>query len=161
MMERYPITARGKMLLEEKLHAMRDRVPVVRDEIIEAQKKGDFSENFEYYAAKKELRELEHQIDDLDKHIRTTIVVSIPISPKAVCFGCKVHLKKDGVELSYIILGERESEPIIGSLSTGSPLFRALVAKKPGDIISFNESTYEIISVQSVSEQEINQVIKV
>jgi transcription elongation factor GreA len=202
MISRYPITELGKALLLERITELRQTLPSVREELMEAQKKGDFSENFEYHAAKKHLRELEFQIEELDKYIKSTDIIKLPSSPSIVCFGAKVTLARqdismgncgtsgigselqiDGVEsiqanknlddknaelnkerpdiVDYVIVGDREAEPSMGSLSNRSPLFQVLVAKKVGEKVNFNHSTYIILKIEASNENELKDRIRV
>jgi len=159
IVSRNPITVQGKVFLERKLQKMRNRKPDLMNEVVEAQKKGDFSENFEYYAAKKELRELDAEIQELDAYINSAMVVPLSLNPTLACFGSKVTLLKDSEPVSYIILGEREAEPLCGSLSSSSPLFQLFAAKKVGYTASLNGHEYTLTKISPVTETEVESVL--
>jgi transcription elongation GreA/GreB family factor len=157
---RSPITAKGKVFLEQKLKNMINRKPDLLNELVEAQKKGDFSENFEYYAAKKELRELEFEIKELEAYISSAMIIQLPKNPTTACFGSKVTLQKDSEVVSYIILGEKEAEPLCGSLSNNSPLFQLFGGQKVGYTTSLKGYKYTIKGISPVTEDEVEAVLK-
>ena len=159
MIDKYPITAIGKALLEAELSRLREEVPVILQEVVVARAKGDFSENFELYAAKKQLDETRNKIDLLEKYLRSTQICSLPKNPKSPQFASRVVFMRDDEKCEYVILGDRESEPSIGSLSCASPLFAMLVGKKPTDIFQFNGSKYTLLEVHRVDEKELEELV--
>ena len=96
---------------------------VVRKEAIEAVKEaraqGDLSENFEYYAAKKDKNKNESRIRYLERMIRTAKVVS--------------DESKDDETETYKIVTTIRGNSLKGLISSESPLGRALLGHKVGD----------------------------
>jgi transcription elongation GreA/GreB family factor len=65
-----------------------------------------------------------------------------------VRFGCTVTLERDdGRRQIFRIVGEDEAEPAKGLLSYVSPLGRALVGKKVGDIVQAGPHEAEILAI--------------
>ena len=161
MLNRKPITARGRELLYAKLEKMRAELPALIEAISEAKKNGDLSENFEYHAAKRKRNEVENEINQLDAFLKVSIVSKLPENPSIACFGCQITLESsDNRILTYAILGEHEANVENGSISTSSPLFRSMLGKKVGDEFDFNSIKYRITKISSISEHELSSIYR-
>lgn len=65
-----------------------------------------------------------------------------------VRFGGSVTIEReDGRTQTWIIVGEDESDPATGSVSHVSPLARALVGKRVGDLAMVNGQEVEVVAV--------------
>ncbi len=112
---------------------------VVRKEAIEAVKEaraqGDLSENFEYYAAKKDKNKNESRIRYLERLIKTAQIVSDESMDDEVGINNTVEIymeDEDEVETFKLVTSIRGNS-IKGMISTQSPLGRAILGKKVGD----------------------------
>jgi transcription elongation GreA/GreB family factor len=77
-------------------------------------------------------------------------VVPPPHGADAVRFGSSVTIARDGGRVqSYRIVGEDEADPAKGTLSYVSPLARALIGKKPGDVVRVGKSEAEITEIRT------------
>ena len=112
---------------------------VVRKEAIEAVKEaraqGDLSENFEYYAAKKDKNKNESRIRYLEKMIRTAKVVSDESKDDEVGLynTVDVYFEDDDETETYKIVTTIRGNSLKGLISSESPLGRALLGHKVGD----------------------------
>jgi transcription elongation factor GreA len=125
-------------------------VTVKRQEIAERIKEaisyGDISENAEYDSAKNEQAELEERILKLEYMLRMAKIIDDKhISDEVVNVGLIVTVKemnpKDKStkgEQEYIIVGSTEADPFEGKISNESPIGKALLGKKAGDIVDVN-----------------------
>ncbi len=126
----------------EKVVAEHDElVSVKRQEVAERIKEaisyGDISENAEYDSAKNEQAELEERIIKLENMIRLAkIIDEEDISDEKVNFGLKVRVKDQKTkEVSeFIIVGATEADPFDGKISNESPIGKALLGRKKGDV---------------------------
>ncbi|MFC6316028.1 transcription elongation factor GreA [Lapidilactobacillus achengensis] len=135
----FPMTAEGKANIEKELETLKT---VKRQEIIErikvARGFGDLSENSEYESAKDEQSTNETRISLLEEQLRYSKVVDASdTAPDEVAIGKKVTFVEDGEDdaESYSIVGSAESDPMAGKISNDSPIARALIGKKIGDIV--------------------------
>ncbi len=151
-----PITRRGKDMLEAELKKLLsvDR-PAVIKAIEEARDHGDLSENAEYDAAKEQQALLEGRINDIQGKLAGADVIETgSLSGDRVIFGAHVEiLDLESDETSkYQIVGIDEADVKSGYISVLSPLSRALIGKKEGDVVVVNspsgEREYEIIKVE-------------
>jgi transcription elongation GreA/GreB family factor len=78
----------------------------------------------------------------------TAEVVDHPRSPDEVQFGTSVTIRRDdGREQTFRIVGTDEANPAKGTLSQISPLARALLGKKKGDLVEFGIGTSEVTGI--------------
>ena len=112
---------------------------VVRKEAIEAVKEaraqGDLSENFEYYAAKKDKNKNESRIRYLERMLRTAVVVSDESKEDEVGINNTVtlYIEEDDETETYKLVTSIRGNSLEGKISTESPLGKAILGKKQGD----------------------------
>lgn len=112
---------------------------VLRKELIEAVKEaraqGDLSENFEYYAAKREKNLNESRIRYLEKTIKTAIIISDDSKEDEVGINntVTIWIPEDEVEETYRIITTIRGNSLKGLISIDSPLGKALMGHKVGD----------------------------
>lgn len=110
--------------------------PKALEDVKEARSHGDLSENFEYYAAKKFKNQNESRIRYLDKMIRTARVISEESAEDEVGMNNTVTVRflDDGTEEVYKIVTTVRSNSLAGLITNESPLGKALLGKKVGDV---------------------------
>ena len=139
MQNRVPMTAGGKNKLMEELSRLKtvERIKIVR-EIEAARGHGDLSENAEYHAAKEHQGQLEARIRFLeDQTSRAEVIDPSRMDCSRVVFGLTVELL-DGTrekKVSYRIVGELEADLSKGQISVNSPIAKALIGRKVGDVV--------------------------
>ena len=132
-------------LTPEGLHKLRSELKqlldVERPQIVQAVNvaaaMGDRSENAEYIYGKRRLREIDRRIRFLQKRLDNVEVVDRDsVALDKVTFGAWVTVvDEDGVEKRYQIVGADEIDPSAGRITFSSPLGRALLGKKVGDLV--------------------------
>ena len=131
---------------------------VVRREAMEAVKEaraqGDLSENFEYYAAKREKNRNESRIRFLERMIRTAEVISDESGEDEIGVNNTVELffEEDGVTETMKIVTTMRGNSLEGLVSTESPIGKALLGHKEGDrvYIKVNESYGYYVVVKKI-----------
>lgn len=110
--------------------------PRALEDVKEARAHGDLSENFEYYAAKKFKNQNESRIRYLERMIRTARVISEESAADEVGINNTVTVAfvDDGTEETYKIVTTVRGNSLAGLISNESPLGKALLGKKVGDI---------------------------
>ena len=117
-----------KDLEEVKLSAAIDRLSKARDF-------GDLSENAEYHSAKDDLSALEGRVEELkDILARVTVVDAKKSGDEEITLGSQVQIEVNGVSHVFTIVGEWEADPASKKISHESPLGKALMGKKAGDL---------------------------
>ncbi len=128
--------------------------PRVVQEVAEAAAQGDRSENAEYIYGKRRLREIDRRIRFLTRRLDAAVVVEQGTTcGDVIRFGARVELRDaSGKQSSFTLVGPDEADPAQGKLSYQSPLGRALLGKRQGDVINVmrpsGETEIEIQEVQ-------------
>ena len=140
------ITRDGAKKLQEQLADLlhRQRAKVVQ-EVADAAAQGDRSENAEYIYGKRKLREIDRRIQWLTKRLEAaTVVEPHGTATEAIFFGAIVELEDEaGARSCYRIVGEDEIDVDKGYISWRSPLGRALLKKRAGDMVAFKRPRLE------------------
>ncbi len=124
-------------LQEELEYLVTVRRKEVAERLKEARSYGDLSENAEYDEAKNDQGMLEAQIADLEVVIANAIIVDDDsLSLDEVGVGSIVKLKDFDMDeiLEYQIVGSTESDPDNNKISDESPIGKACLKKKIGDV---------------------------
>lgn len=95
---------------------------------------GDLSENSAYEDAKNEQTMLETKIAKLRDTIKSSKVVRRKNGSNLIQLGSKISVKAESGTMDFEIVGETESNPFEGKISGESPLGRAFLGKKEGDV---------------------------
>lgn len=112
---------------------------VVRKEAIEAVKEaraqGDLSENFEYYAAKRDKNKNESRIRYLERMIKTAVIITDESKDDEVGLNNTVTLyfEEDDEETSYKLITTIKENSLKGLISIESPLGKAILGHKVDD----------------------------
>ena len=135
------ITPGGYAHIKDELdHLLRTERPQVVDAVHWAALNGDRSENGDYIYGKRRLREIDRRIRFLTKRLDLAEVVDPARQENAdqVFFGATVTiLDEQGEEQTYQIVGVDETEFTRGRISWVSPLARALLKAREGDMVRF------------------------
>jgi len=112
--------------------------PRVTAEVAAAAAQGDRSENAEYIYGKKRLREIDRRVRFLSKRLDVVQVVEPAREQEGrVFFGAWVTIEdEDGRESTYRIVGTDEPDAKQGFISVESPVARALLGKRVGDVVT-------------------------
>ncbi len=111
--------------------------PQALEDVKEARAQGDLSENFEYYAAKKYKNQNESRIRYLERMIRTAQVISDESEEDEVGMNNTVTVEfvEDGSIEVYKIVTTVRANSLAGLITNESPLGKALLAHKAGDVV--------------------------
>jgi len=152
-----PMTQEGADALRSELQ---QRKSVLRAEITqaiaEAREHGDLKENAEYHAAREQQSFNEGRIKEIESKLADAQIIDISrITPSGkVIFGSTVTLidADNGQEIRYKIVGEDEADLKVGKISVMSPIARAIVGKRVGDVAVVKtpggEREYEVEAVE-------------
>lgn len=108
----------------------------VAERIKTAKEYGDLSENSEYSDAKEQQSFVEGRILEIEHILKNAeIIDESHLNCSDVKVGCTVHLEAEDKELKYRIVGSTEADPTKGYISNESPIGKALIGKKKGDLV--------------------------
>ncbi|MHC1740317.1 MAG: transcription elongation factor GreA [Anaerolineaceae bacterium] len=133
------LTREGYEKLQEELDSLRTtKREEIANRLHEAMEGGELIENAEYEAAKNEQAFVEGRIKELEILLATAhIIEENPSGTKIVQVGSCVVIQEEGSKTKeeYTIVGVAEADPDDGKISNESPLGRALLNHKEGDVI--------------------------
>ena len=150
------VTASGLKALEEELEQLKTvRRKEVSEKIRVARSYGDLSENSEYDEAKNEQAMVEARIADLEVMLKNVVILDeSELVTDAVSLGSTVKLYDEEFEeeLEYIIVGSTEADIDLGKISDESPVGKALIGKKAGEVAeailpSGDVARFKVISI--------------
>ena len=150
------LTYTGLKKLEDELENLKVvKRKEVAGKIKEAREQGDLSENAEYDAAKDEQRDIEARIEELEKILKNAeVVVEDDVDLDTINIGCTVDVydKEFEEEIVFQLVGSTEANSLEGKISNESPVGRALVGAKAGDIVEADAPTavlkYKVIEIK-------------
>lgn len=134
------ITPAGYQRLRDELDQLwKGERPTLVQTITWAASNGDRSENGDYIYGKKRLREIDRRIRFLSKRLDNAEVVDPALRGECeqVFFGATVTVcGLDGATRTYSIVGVDEADAGRGLISWVSPLARALLKARAGDVVA-------------------------
>ena len=150
------LTYAGLKQLEEELQDLKVvKRKEVAQKIKEAREQGDLSENAEYDAAKDEQRDIELRIEELEKILKNAeVVVEDEVDLDKINIGCQVKLLdfEFDEELNFQLVGSTEANSLQGKISNESPVGKALIGAKCGDVVEVETQAgvlrYEVLEIQ-------------
>ncbi len=109
--------------------------PKLLESVKEARAQGDLSENFEYYAAKREKNKNESRIRFLERMIKTAEIIPDDSREDEIGMNTrvKVEFEEDGLEETYKLVTTMRGNSLEGLVSVESPIGKALLGHKAGD----------------------------
>ncbi len=132
------LTEAGLEDLKKELEYLKlEKRPEVINALKDARALGDLSENAEYDAARNEQALVESKIKELEVMIENAVVIK-EISTDKVSLGNKVTIKyeDDNETEEYSIVGSKEADPFQNKISNESPIAKAIMGKKVGDVVT-------------------------
>jgi transcription elongation factor GreB len=149
------ITPQGYAALRAELFELIDNErPKVVDIVHWAASNGDRSENGDYIYGKKRLREIDRRIRFLTKRLEIAEVTdpTVHFGKDQVFFGATVtYIEEAGDERTVTILGIDEADSLKGEVTWISPVARALIKAREGDVV-------KLVTPLGVQEVEVLRV---
>jgi transcription elongation factor GreA len=144
------LTPEGKEKLEKELKILIAQRAGISNRIERAREMGDLKENAEYHDAKDEQGMSEARIREIQDVLNQAEVVK-KNAGGSITLGSKITAVLNGKIKNYEIVGANEANPIEGRISNESPLGKAFMSQKQGDMVEVNvpagKMVYEIKEV--------------
>lgn len=149
------LTKEGLADLKAELEALKTvKLPTVIDRVSKARDHGDLAENSEYHDARAEQDLIEARIDEIEVVLAKAVIVKETRSTVKVGIGSKVLIKatKGSKSMTVHIAGEFEGDPKNNKVSSTSPIGKALINKKKGDLVIVKAPGGEVeYKIESIS----------
>jgi transcription elongation GreA/GreB family factor len=155
-------TIKGIERAKEELKILNEKLKKNAEDLAKARSHGDLSENYEYKIAKEERNRLLNWIKSLSEELKIACPIDFSkIDGHSVMPGTKIKVKElnTGKEKEYILLGpfdvrfaSHESKETI--IAYNSPFGEKFINKKIGDIVEFNNESYQILKIEKAFKEE-------
>jgi len=154
-LEKLPMTKEGFTKLQEELERLKrvDRAQAIQA-LNEAAAHGDISDNADYRVAKERRAFVETKIKELDDKLgRAQIIETKDLATDRIVFGCTVLLGdvEADRQVRYKIVGADEADIRNGRISINSPVAKALIGRKIGDVVNVvvpsGRKEYEVLEI--------------
>lgn len=149
------MTPAGARRLQQELRDLKYKQRPETVRVVEwAAANGDRSENGDYIYGKQKLRQIDRRMRFLLKRLETAEVIDpLSIKSERVMFGAAVTVRyENDQERTWTIVGVDEADASNGRISWISPLAKALLKRRVGDVVSFESprgvQDIEIIGIQ-------------
>jgi transcription elongation factor GreA len=156
MSEANMITVEGLEALKAELDDLEGRGRrEIAERIKTAREWGDLKENSEYHDAKNDQAHLETKIARLRERISSAEIVGAPSEHGVVAFGSTVTVKdRSGSQRVWKIVSSRDAAPAEGRISAESPVARALIGLRAGDVARVSlprgESELTVLGIEAL-----------
>jgi transcription elongation factor GreA len=131
------LTAEGAEKLKQELAELKGpRRDELSARLRSAIQMGDLSENADYHKAKEDQGFLEGRIQEIEHMLRNVVLIEEHAGRDVVSIGNHVTIQEEGSPPeTYHVVGAREADPRKGRISNESPIGRALMDHKVGDVV--------------------------
>ena len=132
------LTPEGLIALQDELAELTtQRRPEVISRIKAARELGDLSENADYEAARKEQSFLEGRVQQIEQMLKFSVIIETASTGAEVTMGSTVVVETDrhGEEI-FTIVGSAEADAAAGKISFTSPIGRALMGRRAGEMVT-------------------------
>jgi len=149
--DRILLTKQGLKNLQEECDRLVKKRPGIIERVEEARQQGDLKENAEYQSGREELSFVDSRIEELENVLERAVVAKERSDCLEVALGCQVTVGLDDDEHVYHLVGEWEANPTEKKISHQSPLGKALMGKKKGEIVEIEvpigKLSYKVLSI--------------
>jgi len=149
------LTPEGKQKLEQELAELttngRNELAVRLKHAISM---GDLSENADYHKAKEDQGFLEGRIQEIQNTLKNAEVIESQDSYSEVSLGATITIQEEGYPPeTYHLVGIKEANPREGKISHESPIGKALLGRKVGDVVKVdlpnnNSTEFKILAIE-------------
>ena len=133
------LTAEGEKKLRAELEELKGPAREnLSKRLRSAIQQGDLSENADYISAKEEQGFLEGRIIELEQILRNVVIIDESAQLRdLVDIGAHVTVQEDDYPPdTYYVVGPKEADPKNGRISYESPIGKALIGHRVGDVVS-------------------------
>lgn len=131
------LTPEGETKLKAELEELKGpRRDELAKRLRSAIQMGDLSENADYHKAKEDQGFLEGRIQEIEFVLRNAVIIEKKADNNAVDVGAHITIQEDGSSPEkYHVVGAKEADPRNGKISNESPIGRAVMGHKVGDVV--------------------------
>ncbi len=130
------MTTEGRVKLEAELKKLKNEdLKDIAEQIKSARELGDLSENADYHQAREKQAFVAGRVAEIEYKLSHARMADKNGSAGIVGIGSRVILKSADGDEEYNIVGATEADPLSGKISVSSPIAKAIIGHKVGDIV--------------------------
>lgn len=133
----YLVTLDGLAKVKEEIAIKLKKKEALADVLTKTRDAGDLSENDGYALAMEDFKNNEGELARLNELVSNAKIVKGTVSGKVEIGDTVLVVDNKGVEKKFAIVGENEGNPLENKVSHNSPLGKAIIGKKKGDVFEF------------------------
>jgi transcription elongation factor GreA len=146
MLDKVVLTQEGYIKIQSELKQLIDiKRPKAVDRLRKARDMGDLSESSEYASAREELSFIDERIHEIEDILKKGQIIKQTTNKQIIEVGSKIEVQVEGKKEIFTIVGEGEAEPKERKLSHTSPIGKALIGKKVGEIVEVKVPAGKVI----------------
>ena len=152
--QKIEITKEGQIKLTEELKRLKEvERPLIVEKLHKARSMGDLAENSAYTTAREGLSMMDGRIMEIEHILKNSVIAASSQGSGVVTIGSTTQVEINDVSDTIRVVGEYEADPMNKKLSATSPIGKALLGKRRGDIIKITvpsgKITYKILEITS------------
>lgn len=132
----YQMTHEGMIELQSRLKALLGQRREIRERLHNLREE-QASDSYDWSDTMRSLEFLDTEIERTELVLQQALVVELPTTPTAVEMGTTIELEDGEQMLTYRLVSPLEADPLNGKISHESPLGKALLGKKPNQLVKF------------------------
>lgn len=137
MAEKFQLTIEGLKKYQEELeHLQKVEEPHNLQVLQDARAQGDLSENADYDAARNEQARIEGRIKEIEHILKNYVIIDGNSGSSNIGKKITFYFISRNKTCEYSIVGKLEANPMNGTISDESPLGKAALTAKVGDIVT-------------------------
>ena len=133
----YLVTLDGLTKIKEEIAVKLKKKGALTDVLTKTRDAGDLSENDGYALAMEDFKNNEGELARLNDLLKNAKIVKGTVSGKVEIGDTVLIIDNKGIEKKFAIVGENEGNPLENKVSHNSPLGKAIIGKKKGDVFEF------------------------
>lgn len=151
----YYLTRKGVEKLKREHRTLKEiRLSKIKESLFRSFNPEDLDP--EYFTFRNDLDFLESRINELENILRSTKIIKIPPKSKRniVYLGATVLVETGGRENEFEIVETLEANPSLGKISNESPVGKALLGRKIGDMIKIQLGEKKLYKIRRIKYKE-------
>jgi transcription elongation factor GreA len=146
----YTFTKEGYAEMQSELEQLTAKRPAAIEDLQKARALGDLKENGYYQASRQKVNALDHRLRQLKLYLKYGKIIE-STGTDTVGIGNAVTVQDGVKERIFSLVGQHEADPGQGKLSDRSPIGRAIMGKRAGDMVEVEvpsgKKSYKILKI--------------
>lgn len=132
--------------LQLELQTLKEqKIPGIAKRIDDARQMGDLSENAEYHAAREDMSWAQSRMKEIEYILNNALIQSSKKQTGSISIGSTIDVSVNAVRRQLTLVGAQEADPSKGKISNESPIGRAFLGHRKGDVVRVSAPAGEMV----------------